>query len=273
LYLAQDNDLVVVACRSRCPAPDAARLRDTAALATETARVGLDGDAALALRRLGGRDLLQTYVHALHARPHSDYDPQVALRGPRTRFRADRADTLQRMADNGLPVLDLMEGRRLPPGSADLRALPGHSLLLARQRAHALASAMSGQPRATPLPVRQHDLAPAESELQALLGMSRAPVTDLATWMRNAAAIAAATLGHLPAEDLDAAWIAPAWIDYAAQPEPVRAVLDLYAAAATRDAADMLGLSRARRAGPAPAPVPGAPAAGPRGAAAGARLG
>src|SRR5690606_17894489 len=47
LYLAQDNDLVVVACRSRCPAPDAARLRDTAALATETARVGLDGDAAL----------------------------------------------------------------------------------------------------------------------------------------------------------------------------------------------------------------------------------
>src|SRR5690606_1032916 len=96
--------------------------------------------------------------------------------------------------------------------------------------------------RATPLPVRQHDLAPAESELQSLLGMSRAPVTDLATWMRNAAAIAAATLGHLPAEDLDAAWIAPAWIDYAAQPEPVRAVLDLYAAAATRDAAGMLSL-------------------------------
>lgn len=242
VYLAQDNDLVVVACRSRCPDPVAARLQDTPALARETARVGLQGDAALALRRLGGRALLQTYVRALHATPHSDYHPQVSLRGPRTRFRADRADTLQRMADNGLPVLDLIEGRELPPARAAIGALPGHSLLQARQRAISLAEAMSGRPRTTALPTRQHELAAGESELQSLLGMSRAPVTDLATWMRNAASIATATLGHLPAEDLEAVWIAPAWIDRAAQPETVRAVLDLYAAAAARDAAAMLRL-------------------------------
>lgn len=245
VYLAQDNDLVVVACRSRCPLPDASRLRDTAALAGETARVGLEGDAALAVRRLGGRSLLQTYVRALHATAHSDFDPQVALQGPRTRFRADRADTLQRMADNGLPVLDLFDGRTLPPASADIRALPGHSLLLARGRAVALAEAMSGRPRHTGLPTRQHALAAAESDLQSLLGMSRGPVTDLATWTRNAASLATATLGHLPPEDLDAVWIAPAWIDYGAQPEAVRAVLDLYAAAAARDAPGMLRLGEA----------------------------
>ena len=245
VYLAQDNDLVVVACRSRCPVPDASRLRDTAALAAETARVGLERDAALAVRRLGGRNLLQTYVRALHATAHSDFDPQVALQGPRTRFRADRADTLQRMADNGLPVLDLFEGRQLPPASADIRALPGHSLLLARERAVALAAAMSGRPRHTVLPTRQYQLAAAESELQSLLGMSRGPVTDLATWTRNAASLATATLGHLPPQDLDAVWIAPAWIDYGAQPEAVRAVLDLYAAAAARDAPGMLRLGEA----------------------------
>lgn len=245
VYLAQDNDLVVVACRSRCPVPDASRLRDTAALAAETARVGLEGDAALAVRRLGGRSLLQTYVRALHATAHSDFDPQVALQGPRTRFRADRADTLQRMADNGLPVLDLFEGRQLPPASADIRALPGHSLLLARERAVALAAAMSGRPRHTVLPTRQYQLAAAESELQSLLGMSRGPVTDLATWTRNAASLATATLGHLPPQDLDAVWIAPAWIDYGTQPEAVRAVLDLYAAAAARDAPGMLHMGEA----------------------------
>ena len=245
VYLAQDNDLVVVACRSACPVPQAGRLGDTAALARETARVGLDGDAALALRRLGGRALLQTYVRALHAEPHSDFHPRVSLQGPRTRFRADRADTLQRMADNGLPVLDLMEGRLPPAGGEEVAALRGHSLLLARQRALSLVQAMSGQARATGLPLRQHELAAAESELQALLGMSGAPVTDLATWTRSVATVAAATLGHLPPADLERAWIAPAWIDRNAQPAPVRAVLDLYAAAAARDAGAMLRLGEA----------------------------
>ena len=245
LYLAQDNDLVVVACRSTCPAADAARLRVTGELARETARIGLDGDAALAVRELGGRALLQTYVRALRASAHSDFHPVVSLQGPRTRFRADRADTLQRLADNGLPVLDLMEGRRLPPASDKIAALPGHSLLLARQRALALAAAMSGGTYGTPLPTRQHELAEAESELQSLLGMSQGTVGDLATWTRNAAAIAAATLGHLPPEDLERAWIAPAWIHHDAQPAPVRAVLDLYAAAAARDGEGMLRLGEA----------------------------
>jgi len=240
LYLAQDNDLVVVACRSTCPAADAARLRVTGELARETARVGLDGDAALAVRELGGRALLQTYVRALGAAPHSDFHPQVSLQGPRTRFRADRADTLQRLADNGLPVLDLMEGRILPPASEAVAALPGHSVLQARQRAIALAAALSGQPRATPLPARQHELAEAEHELQALLGLSQGPVADLATWTRAAAAVAAATLGHLPPQDLERVWIAPAWIQRDVQPAAVRAVLDLYAAAAARDAEAML---------------------------------
>lgn len=246
VWLAQDNDLVVVACPRRCPPADAARLRETAALARETARVGLDGQASLTLRRLGGRALLATYVRAFRARPHSDFDPQVALQGPRTRFRADRADTLQRLADNGLPVLDFLEGRTPPPASAEVPALPGHGVLLARQRAVALARALAGeQPRATPLPARQHELAAAEPELQALLGLSTGPVADLATWTRAAAAMAAATLGHLPPADLERVWIAPAWIDRGAQSAPVRALLDLYAAAAARDAEAMLRLGEA----------------------------
>ena len=235
VYLAQDNDLVVVACPRRCPSPEAARLQATAALARETARVGLAGDEALMLRRIGGRALLQTYVHALRATPHSDFHPVVALQGPRTRFRGDRADTLQRLADNGLPVLDLLEGRTPPPAAAAVPALPGHSLLLARQRALALAEALRQGAHASALPARQRDLPAAEADLQALLALSRGPVADPATWAQAAATVATATLGHLPAEDLRGVWIDPAWIDPAVQPEPVRAMLDLYAAAAARD--------------------------------------
>ncbi|KAF1695644.1 spermine synthase [Pseudoxanthomonas koreensis] len=239
VYLAQDNDLVVVACRRRCPAHDAARLRDTAALARETARVGLSSDAALDLRRIGGAALLDTYVRALRAPPHSDFHPVVALQGPRTRFRADRADTLQRLADNGLPVLDLLEGRQPPPASADLPALAGHSLLLGRQRALVLARALREGTHASSLGRRAADLPVAEAPLQALLGLSHGAVADPATWIEAASEVAMATIGHLPAPDLQGAWIAPAWIDPALQPEPVQRVLALYAAAAARDPAAM----------------------------------
>jgi len=239
VYLAQDNDLVVVACRSRCPAADSARLRATAALARETARIGLEGDAALALRRIGGGALLDTYVRALHAQPHSDFHPVVALEGPRTRFRGDRADTLQRLADNGLPVLDLLEGRVPPPASAPVRALPGHSLLLARERAIALAAALRSGHHATVLTLRAGDAPAAEPALQALLGLSRGPVADPATWAEVASGVAMATIGHLPPQDLHGVWIDPAWIDPAVQPEPVRRMLAMYAAAAARDPAAM----------------------------------
>ncbi|KAF1687785.1 spermine synthase [Pseudoxanthomonas broegbernensis] len=256
VYLAQDNDLAVVACRGACPAPDASRLRATAALARETARVGLASEEALELRRIGGRALLATYARALQARPHSDFHPQVALQGPRTRFRGDRADTLQRLADNGLPVLDVLEGRTPPGASADIPVLPGHSLLQARERAITLVQALRTGGRATALPRRQHELAAAEMELQALLGLSHGTVEDTATWTSAAAAVAMATLGHLPAQDLRGAWIEPAWIDPARQPEPVRAMLDMYAAAATRDAAAMRASGEALLQLPQALPLP-----------------
>lgn len=255
LYLAQDNDLVVVACRSTCPDADASRLRDSAGLAMETARVGLGSDAALALRRLGGRSLLASYVHAVQAPVNSDYHPILALRAPRSRFRADRADTLQRLADNGLPVLDLLEGRRPPPADADVPVLAGHSLLQARQRALLLAAALRQGHHASSLGQRQSELPPAELALQALLGLSTGQVQDIPSWSVAAAQVAMQTLGHLDSADLHGVWIAPAWIDVARQPAPVRAVLALYAAAAARDPAAMRASGEALLQRPEPLPL------------------
>jgi len=239
LYLVQDNDLVVVACRSTCPAADIARLQVTPALARETARTGLDSDAALALRRLGGRELLATYVQALQAQPHTDFHPSVALRAPLTRFRGDRADTLQRLADNGLPVLDILEGRSPPPASTAIPSMQGHGLTLMRARALRLADALRAGHHRSELSRRERDAPLPDAQLQALLGTSAGAVDDPATWLAAASAVAAATIGHLPASDLEGVWIDPAWIDVELQPAPVREVLALYAAAARRDASAM----------------------------------
>jgi len=238
LYLAQDNDLVLVACRGTCPAPDIARWGG-GALARETRRVGLDSNAALSLRHLGGRALLQTYVSAMRARPNDDFHPQLALDAPRTRFRGDRALTLQRLAESGLPVLDLMDGQRPPEARIDIPEMPGHRLTELRARALRLAASLRNGRHESPDALRERDAAAPELALQALLGSSRERVGDLSTWSEAAAEIAAATLGPLAPQDQPGVWIGPGWIDLQAQPASVQRIMAMYAAAAARDAEAM----------------------------------
>ncbi|MET0290078.1 MAG: fused MFS/spermidine synthase, partial [Pseudoxanthomonas sp.] len=238
LYLAQDNDLVLVACRSRCSPPRIARWGD-GALKRETARIGLDSDASLALRHLGGRALLQTYVKALRGQANDDFHPRLSLEAPRTRFRGDRALALQRMAESGLPILDLMEGHRPPRADVKIPEMPGHRLTEMRTRALRLASSMRTAWHQSEETTRTRDTAAPELALQALLGSSSGLVKDLPTWSEAAADIAAATLGPLAAQDQRGVWIGPGWIDVQTQPPAVRQIMAMYAAAAARDAAAM----------------------------------
>jgi hypothetical protein len=238
LYLAQDNDLVLVACRSTCPAPDVARWGE-GALRRETRRIGLDSNAALSLRRLGGRALLQTYVGAMHAKANDDFHPHLSLDAPRTRFRGDRALTLQRLAESGLPILDLMEGRRPPGAEINITEMPGHRLTEMRARALRLAASMRSARHDSAEALREREAAAPELALQALLGSSHGQVRDLSSWSEAVAEIATATLGPLPPKDQRGVWIGPGWIDLQAQPASVQRIMAMYTAAAARDAAAM----------------------------------
>lgn len=235
-YLAHDVDLVVVAYPEHRTALDVARLRHPA-LEAELRRVGLAEAEEWALRRIGGRALLRTFVHALNAVPHTDARPRVALRAPATRFRRAQSDTLQSLVDNGLPVLDFLEGRQPPPASAAILRLDEHRFTRAHHDAAALVRALREPPGGKVELSDPRLLQP----LQALRALSsHGPVRDAVAWADAAATVAAATLGLLPAADLDGAWIEPAWIDPEAnQPEAVRRILAMYAAAARRDAARM----------------------------------
>ncbi len=236
-YLAHDVDLVVVAYPEHRGAPDATRLRHPG-LESELHRVGLLDGEEWALRRIGGRDLLQLFVRAMNAPVHTDAYPQVALRAPGTRFRRAQSDTLQNLVDNGMPVLDVLEGRTPPAASAPIQRMGEHRLTRAHHDAATLAGALRDGVRGGIKLEDPRRLQP----LLALQALSSQPhVEDVAAWATAAAGIAEASLGLLPAADLNGAWIEPRWIDaHPGQPPAVLRLLEMYQAAARRDAPDML---------------------------------
>lgn len=237
-YLAHNVDLVIVAYPDRRHRSDYARLQHPD-LERELKRVGLGNADELALRRIGGRDVLQAFVRALNAPVHSDAHPLVALHAPAARFRGDSSETLQLLVDSGLPVLDILDGRSPLPASADIQTFVDHRFTVGHREAVIVASALRNGPETTDM------LSIADEgrlmRLEALLAMSaRAPVDNLWSWSEAAADIAEASVGLLPADDLDGAWINPVWIDGGPrQHEAVRRILAMYAAAARRDTAGM----------------------------------
>ncbi|MFC3130259.1 spermine synthase [Coralloluteibacterium stylophorae] len=231
LYLANDVDLVVVAHAGAHREPDYARLADGPPR-IELERVGLGNGGEVALRRIAGGEVLRTFVRAWRAPPHSDFHPTVALQAPATRFRGSISDTFQNLVDNGMPVLDVLEGRVPVGAGAGIVELQGHRFVQAHHAAVRVAALL----RTGRVPeVAGGHAGSASLDAERLLELSREPVRNVTGWAALAAASAAATIGHLPADDLEGVWLAPTWIDAQAQPEAVRALLAMWAAAARRD--------------------------------------
>lgn len=235
MYLTNSSDLLLVASPAPLPAPDYSRLRHTP-LDLELGRVGLESAAEFELRKLGGRAVLETLVRMIGAAPHSDFYPVVALNAPRARFLNEMADVLIALRTNGLPVLDLLEGRTLPARAAALVENPYSTVALSHRYALTVNDAMTGSRGLAVLAARDAPLAAQVSHLRTL---SQGPVPEelVPAWLDAAAEVARYSIGLLPPEDHHGVWIDPAWIDPAEQPEPVRVALAVYAAAAARDAA------------------------------------
>jgi predicted membrane-bound spermidine synthase len=236
-YLAGSSDLVYVASQEPLPALDWRRVADPP-LGPELRRVALVDSNALALRRLGGRAVLSAYVRANEGdRGFSDFYPQLALEAPRDRFTHAFAGQLRRLALNGLPVLDVVDGRRVPR-LAQLYQWDRESSMVRYQfYAGSVASILRD---ADPGAAAAH-LRAADAEAAArLLALSRAPVAaaDLAGWSAALAVLGRYGPGALASEDLHGSWIDPAWLA-PGQPAEVHAIMAAYEAAARRDAAAM----------------------------------
>lgn len=235
VYLTNSSDLLFVASPAPLPALDYSRLRHRQ-LDAELARVGLGGAAEFGLRRLGGRKVLETQVRLTGARAHSDFYPEVALNAPRTRFTKQVADLLVALRVNGLPALDMLDGRPWP-GRADAIAENDQSTMsLAHHYGLLVNGILAGETGLDRLARDDRTLA---DQLERLLALSQAPVPEasLPAWLDAVSEVARHSIGLLPAQDHRGVWIESVWIDADEQPELVRAVLAVYAAAASRDAA------------------------------------
>ncbi len=234
VYLTNTADMLLLAPAANAIGPlDLGRLGQ-GDLRAELARVGLATEADYRLRRIGGGDVLRAYVNLWGDAGHSDFHPDVALNAPRSRFKQEQAGLLPLLVDNGLPVLDQLDGRSPPARSETVRPSLHSRFYLARAQAITLVdtlSATTGNSADQPIP----------DALARLLALSSTPIApdDLPEWSALVAGAAAASIGHLPAEDLQDAWITPRWVGEG-QPDAVRAVLAVYAAAAARDASRYL---------------------------------
>jgi hypothetical protein len=174
---------------------------------------------------------------------HSDFHPTVALQGPKARFLGESAGLLPALAYNGMPVLDLVEGRA-PLARGDLDPNDNTSTLVAFQRyGVAIADALADPANLPALRASAPDEAAAVARV---LDASRTvvPAPSLRAWSGDVALLARYTVGAMAARDLEGSWIDPAWIAPGQGPE-VAAVMAAYHAAASRDARAMHAHARA----------------------------
>ncbi|HEY2344629.1 MAG TPA: fused MFS/spermidine synthase [Xanthomonadaceae bacterium] len=234
VYVTNASDLMFVASDKPLPPLDLSHLQ-TEPLRSELAYTGLRTRGDYAIRRIGSERMLRAFVAYARATPHSDFYPTVSLEGPRARFANRSSVLLQTLVSNGMPVLDVLD-QRTPPGADDVTDSMHSSLvqihLVARDIVMALRSGAVG----AHLQQLDPDLA---DHLRALLALRR-PLgpSDLQGWYSDVSQVAGATIGALPASDLQGIWIDPTWFDHSTPlPAPAAAVMAAFDAAARRDVA------------------------------------
>jgi len=238
-YLTNGADLLLVASASPLPPLDWQRLNHPA-LGQEVRRVALVDANAFAVRRLGGREVLSAYVRMNHAEAsHSDYRPDVALNAPRDRFTDEFAGLLPLLAQNGLPVLDLIDGRRVPRQS-ELAPWEFLSSIVDFQRVAAEVNASLTDPAALQRLKQKQRMAMQALAVERVLSMSAVPIAPgtVPEWSRQLAVLGHYGPGALAADELADSWAAPKWLAPGQGPA-VSAVMAAYRAAALRDAAAM----------------------------------
>lgn len=235
LYLTNSADMLIVAGKGKAQSLNAGPWQEKV-LAAELRRVGLGTPDEVELRRIGSAELIRQFVRMSNVVPHSDYFPTVSLQAPKTRFEKKSSEFLQQLVVNGMPVLDVLECRK-PLGAAAQVAVTEESTF-SQWRAMSLLIAKAMREGRASAELQQRSEVNAK-EVEYALSLSRSELADPAAfkaWTKGVSVLASSTIGHLPSEDVVDLWATPTWLSpQAQQPPQVNAVLQAYAAAATRD--------------------------------------
>lgn len=230
LYEISYGDMVLIASDSPL-GQERMEMFGDGALRAEARRVGLRTPADFGLRVLGEREVLQIFVRIMGAEPHSDFYPEVTHKAPKDRYLRQSSSFLPDTVWSGLPVMDILQGLQPPGRETDFTPNPISTILHRRDRALQWRDALISD---RPAPLDDTDDNAMLAMLRQLGEVAQPSQTQANQWLESAAALAQMTLGHLPARDLQEAWIQPAWVGRI-QDERIQAMLDVYAAAAARD--------------------------------------
>lgn len=247
VYVTNTTDLIFVAYKDKVANPDWSVLQEEP-LASDLKRVGLLSPQDFTVRRIGGPEVLAAHVRRLGVRPYSDFYPTVSLNAPRSRYKKEQADSLVGLVDNGLPVLDILDGRNV-----DVPSTPGADLsIMSEATGAALSIRHALALRDTTALAEMSGLSTYVGALQQASAGVIAP-EQLRNWSDLAANVVDSSLGLLPATAQEGLWVRPVWIDLEGQPELARELMGVYEAAAMRDASKMrqtaLGLLQREDAG------------------------
>lgn len=240
LYISNSSDLLIVA-RMEGPRGERPKFVDESTeLFRELERVGIESHDLVNLRRIGSGEVLRNFVRMTGAVPHSDYFPTVSLQAPRTRFMRVSSTFLPGLATNGLPVLDILDCR-VPLGvSTDLPKVRYSVLSDARDLGVAVAGSLEAGRATDDLMADFGTVVPMLQAFQATSNELAGRPQMLSLWSDQLAGMARRSIGLIPAEDLDGAWITPTWLSDEVRSIPeVGTVMAAYAAAARRSPVEM----------------------------------
>lgn len=234
VYITNSADLLFVSSQQPLPPLDASRIGD-GPLARELARVGLAGKYDYQARRIGSQDLLSAVALLNGAVPHSDFYPVLSLEGPKARFVNASAWGLNSLLVMGMPVLEMTDGREPVPAAGSVVYDPESHGAQLQWTALGIRTSMTEGDDVV-LEAVEKDMV---TWVERARSLSEPGQMDVQKWLEAVGVLAEASVSRLPPSDLQGLWIAPSWIDAAAQPAQVATVLAAYEAVASRDAAQM----------------------------------
>lgn len=244
LYVTNSVDLLIIARKNPKAPQTSTPWRAEGNLREELERAGLAKADDFPSRRIGGKEVMTTFVRLSASSAHSDYYPTVSLQAPRTRFLQTQSDLLRDLVINGMPVLDVLECRKPFGRSAAISFAPTAAYSLWRQNG---LDVVDGLATGNPYIGRTEPLA-RPIEVAAVLDFSKglADTRDVRVWTEPVAHMARSTIGILPAEDLQQVWVRPNWLPPQAMAVPeVRAIMAAYSAAARRSPKEMRATAEA----------------------------
>jgi predicted membrane-bound spermidine synthase len=236
IYAITDGDILILAPKGELTTPFQETPWREEALAAELGRVGLGNLDEIALRRIGGGEVIRQYARLFSTQAHSDYYPEVSLNAPKTRFMRQSATLLYELVINGLPVLDILDCRAPLGSKSKITINQSNSISVKRFLALQVIDALKQGHLNTTLkrhPMLGEDIRYAFSILRETPTLETPE--QIQEWSAAVSSLAN-FIGLLPPEDLQAVWKpAPTWLPAKVAQTPLAAaLLRTYAATAQR---------------------------------------